>query len=83
MTSEVATALAERLDEDARFTAAFEDDPLTTLRDGGFAELAEAVEQDRDRIGELIDRIYRDEEAQGSRRTRWRSSSAGAFPRPR
>src|SRR5918995_369571 len=32
MTSEVVTALAERLDEDTSFTAAFEDDPLTTLR---------------------------------------------------
>ncbi len=62
MTSEAATALAERLDEDTRFTAAFDDDPLTTLRDGGFAELAEAVEQDRDRIGELVARIYRDDE---------------------
>ena len=62
MTSEVAAALAERLEEDTPFTAAFDDDPLTTLRDGGFAELAEAAEEDRDRIGELIDRIYRDEE---------------------
>jgi len=62
MTSEVVTALAERLDEDTPFTAAFEDDPLTTLREEGFAGLAAAAEQDRDRIGELVDRIYRDDE---------------------
>ncbi len=62
MTSEVASALAERLDEDTPFTAAFDDDPLTTLRDGGFAELAEAAEQDQERIGELVARIYRDDE---------------------
>jgi len=62
MTSEVVTALAERLDEDTSFTAAFEDDPLTTLRSEGFAGLAAAAEQDRDRIGELVDRIYRDDE---------------------
>lgn len=62
MTSEVVTALAERLDEDTPFTAAVEDDPLTTLRDEGFAGLAAAAEQDRDRIAELVDRIYRDDE---------------------
>ena len=62
MTSEVVTALAERLDEDTSFTAAFEDDPLTTLRSEGFAGLAAAAEEDRDRIGELVDRIYRDDE---------------------
>jgi hypothetical protein len=62
MTSEVVSALAERLDEDTSFTAAFEDDPLATLRDEGFAGLATAAEQDRDRIGELVDRIYRDDE---------------------
>jgi hypothetical protein len=62
MTSEVVTALAERLGEDTPFTTAFEDDPLTTLRNEGFAGLATAAEQDRDRIGELVDRIYRDDQ---------------------
>ena len=62
MASDSVTALAERLDEDAGFTEAFESDPLATLRNGGFAALATAAEQDRDRIGELVDRIYRDDE---------------------
>ena len=65
MAREVVTALVERLDGDTPFTTAFEDDPLTTLRDEGFAELAAAAEQDRDRVGELIDRIYRDDEFRG------------------
>jgi hypothetical protein len=55
-------ALAERLDEDGALAAAFELDAFTTLRDMGFDDLAETVEQERDRIGELVDRIYRDEE---------------------
>ena len=62
MTSEVAAALAERLDEDTPFTAAFDDDPLTTLRDGGFAELAEAAEQVGIASASSSHRIYRDEE---------------------
>lgn len=61
MTSELVTALEERLDGDTPFTRAFEDDPLTTLRNEGFADLATAAEQDRDRIGELVERIYRDD----------------------
>lgn len=62
MASDAVTALVDRLDEDAPFTEALENDPLATLRGEGFAELATAAEQDRDRIGELVDRIYRDDE---------------------
>lgn len=61
MTNE-AVALVERLSEETRFTRALEDDPLAALRSEGFAGLATAVEQDRDRIGELVDRIYSDDE---------------------
>jgi hypothetical protein len=62
MTSQLVTQFVERLDGDRTFTTAFEDDPFTTLRNEGFGELATAAERDRDRIGELVDRIYRDDE---------------------
>ena len=62
MTSEAVTALVERLEEDARFTSAFDEDALAALRNEGFAAFATAAKQDRDRIGELVDRIYRDDE---------------------
>ena len=61
MTSELVTTLDDRLDGDTSFATAFEDDPLTTLRNEGFADLATAAVRDRDRIGELVDRIYRDD----------------------
>ena len=61
MTSELVTALEDRLDGDTSFATAFEDDPLTALRNEGFADLATAAVRDRDRIGELVDRIYRDD----------------------
>ncbi|MEX0850921.1 MAG: hypothetical protein WD015_05395 [Gaiellaceae bacterium] len=61
MTSHLVTEFVERLDGDRPFTTAFEDDPFATLRNEGFGELATAAEHDRDRIGELVDRIYRDD----------------------
>lgn len=62
MTSQLVTAFVERLDGDRPFSTAFENDPFATLRNEGFTDLATAAEQDRDRIGELVDRIYRDDE---------------------
>jgi hypothetical protein len=56
------TALAERLREDGELGSALELDAVTTLRDLGFEDLAPTVEQERDRIADLIDRIYRDDE---------------------
>jgi hypothetical protein len=38
-----------------------EADPFSTLRDLGFDDLVATVEQERDRIGELVDRIYADD----------------------
>lgn len=62
MTTQLVSALSERLYGDKSFATAFEHDPFTTLRNEGFAELAVAAEQDRDRIGELVDRIYADDD---------------------
>jgi hypothetical protein len=56
------TALAERLGEDSKLGSALELDAVTTLRDRGFEDLAPAVEQERDRIADLVDRIYADDE---------------------
>jgi hypothetical protein len=56
------SALAERLDADGQLATGFELDALTTLRDLGFEDLAPTIEQERDRIGELVERIYREEE---------------------
>ena len=61
MTTELASAFTERLGKDRPFATAFEHDPFTTLRNEGFSDLASAAEQDRDRIGELVDRIYADD----------------------
>lgn len=54
-------AFVERLDADGELAAAVELDAVTTLRDMGFEDLVATVEQERDRIGELVDRIYRDD----------------------
>jgi hypothetical protein len=54
-------ALLERLDADGELAGALELDTFTTLRDMGFDDLIETAEQERDRIGELVDRIYRDD----------------------
>lgn len=62
MTTELASALSERLYGDRPFATAFERDPFTTLRTEGFPDIAAAAEQDRDRIGALVDRIYADDE---------------------
>lgn len=51
-----------RLDSDSAFATELQNDPFTALRDGGFDDLTSAVEQERDRIAELVDRIYADEE---------------------
>ena len=56
------SALAERLDADGQLATGFELDALTTLRDLGFEDLAPTIEQERDRIGELVERIYREDE---------------------
>jgi hypothetical protein len=56
------SALAERLDTDGQLATSLELDALTTLRDLGFEDLAPAIEDERDRIGDLIDRIYREDE---------------------
>ena len=61
MTTELASAFTERLGKDRPFATAFEHDPFTTLRNEGFSDLASAALQDRDRIGELVDRIYADD----------------------
>jgi len=61
MTTELASAFTERLGKDRPFATAFERDPFTALRNEGFSDLASAAEQDRDRIGELVDRIYADD----------------------
>ncbi len=62
MTTQLLSAFSERLYGDKSFATALEDDLLSTLRSEGFADLATTGERDRDRIGELVDRIYTDSE---------------------
>jgi hypothetical protein len=62
MPSQHINAFVERLEADGELAAALELDAFGTLRDLGFDDLATAVEHERDRIGELLDRIYRDDE---------------------
>jgi hypothetical protein len=62
MPSQQINAFVERLEADSEFVAALELDTFSTLRDLGFDDLARTVEHERDRIGELVDRIYRDDE---------------------
>ncbi|HWQ24409.1 MAG TPA: hypothetical protein VNK94_09920, partial [Gaiellaceae bacterium] len=56
-----AAALAERLERDAELAAGLERDALGALRGAGFDELAAAAERQRDRMAELVQRIYRDD----------------------
>jgi hypothetical protein len=62
MPSQQINAFVERLEADEGLAAALELDAFGALRDRGFDQLATAVEQERDRIGKLVDRIYRDDE---------------------
>jgi hypothetical protein len=52
--------LVERLDRDGAFATALETDAFAALESGGFEDLSRAVEQERDRMAELVDRIYED-----------------------
>lgn len=61
MTTQLLSAFSERLYGDKSFATALDDDPLTTLRSEGFADLATTGEERRDRVGELVDRIYADD----------------------
>ncbi len=80
MSTQLVSVFSERLYGDKSFASALEHDPLSTLRNEGFADLATAAERDRDRIGELVEQLYADDEFRGeSSRTRSRSSSAGVF----
>ena len=84
MSTQLVSVFSERLYGDKSFATALEQDPFTTLRNEGFSDLATAAEQDRDRIGELVDRIYATTSSgRRSSRIRLRSSSAGAFRRRR
>ncbi len=62
MPSQQMNAFVERLEADGELAAALELDTFGALRDHGFDDLATAVEQERERIGELVDRIYEDDE---------------------
>jgi hypothetical protein len=54
-------AFVEQLEADGELAAGLELDAVTTLRDMGFDDLVATVEQERDRIEALVDRIYRDD----------------------
>src|SRR5919201_5893027 len=56
------TQLADLIEREAGFASALEVDSLTTLRETGFDELEEPVARERDRVAELVDRIYSDDE---------------------
>jgi hypothetical protein len=53
--------LLGRLDSDSAFATALETDTFTALEDGGYTDLVRTVEQERDRVSGLIDRIYEDD----------------------
>jgi hypothetical protein len=61
MTQAQMTQLAERLGG-AEFAMSLEADALGTLRESGFEDLVLAAEEESERIAELIDRIYTDDE---------------------
>jgi hypothetical protein len=53
--------LVGRLDSDTEFATALETDAFAALEDAGFEDWARAIEQERDRVSGLVDRIYEDE----------------------
>lgn len=55
------THLVDRIERDIDFASALEVDSLTTLRENGFDELEDAAARDRDRVEELVQRIYTDD----------------------
>ena len=65
MSTQLVSVFSERLYGDKSFASALEHDPLSTLRNEGFADLATAAERDRDRIGELVEQLYADDEFRG------------------
>jgi len=62
MSTQLISVFSERLYGDKSFATALEHDPVTTLRNEGFSDLATVAERDRERIGGLVDRIYGDDE---------------------
>jgi hypothetical protein len=53
--------LLERLESDSDFATALETDTFTALEGAGYGDLARAVEEERDRVWGLVDRIYEDD----------------------
>jgi len=56
------TELVERMGQDIEFASALEVDSLTALRSAGLDDLGDATAKERDRVADLVDRIYRDDE---------------------
>src|SRR5436309_13541578 len=56
------TQLVERMGQDIEFASALEVDSLTALRSAGLDDLGDAAAKERDRVADLVDRIYRDDE---------------------
>ena len=52
--------LLGRIDSDSEFATALGHDTFAALEDAGFGEWARVVEQERDRVAEVVDRIYED-----------------------
>jgi hypothetical protein len=53
--------LLGRIESDTEFTTALETDTFAALENAGYHDLARTVAQERDRVSELIDRIYEDD----------------------
>jgi hypothetical protein len=53
--------LLGRIDTDTAFATALATDTFAALEDAGLDEWAQAIEQQRDRVGELVDRIFEDD----------------------
>jgi hypothetical protein len=60
-TEERISVLFERLDADGGRAEAMQIDTFATLREMGFEDLEPTVQQERDRIAALLDRIYLDD----------------------